>query len=94
VNRIGAKAASLLLATLLAWAAFAVFSPIHKHDLGSPAKCSLNHLEAQQAEGPVAVLPDFSLVLIGSSDRSPEPERAAHPMDRRLPARAPPASSC
>ena len=94
MSRFGVKAASLLFATLFAWAALAVFSPIHKHDLNSPAKCSLNHLEAQQAEGAVTVLPDFALVLVGIPETPAQPERAAHPMEQRLPARAPPASSC
>jgi hypothetical protein len=94
VNRIGAKLASVVLAALFAWAAFAVFSPVHKHDLRAPAKCSLNHLESQQAEGAVAVLPDFTLALVGRSQPVLETERAGHWIERRLPARAPPASSC
>jgi hypothetical protein len=90
VHRSGSKLASIVLAALVAWAAIAVFSPIHKHDLNSAAKCSLNHLEAQQAEGAVVVLPDFALALAGTPDEPAEAERPAHPVERRLPARAPP----
>lgn len=84
----------MLLAALVAWAALAVFSPIHKHDLRAPAKCSLNHLESQQAEGAVAVLPEFALALLGFAEPPAKLERAAHSTGRRLPARAPPACSC
>jgi uncharacterized protein YggE len=94
VTRTGLRASSILLAALIAFAALAVFSPIHKHDLNAPTKCTLNHLDSQQAEGTVVVLPDISLVLVGVSELQPEAERAAHLSESRLPARAPPVSFC
>ncbi len=87
------KVLSIWLALLITWAAIVVFSPIHKHDLRSPAKCSLNHLDAQQAEGAVAVIviqaPDYN----GLHDIADGTEARSQAKIVALPARAPPAFS-
>jgi hypothetical protein len=80
----------MLLALVVAFAGIAVFSPLHKHDLKSPTKCSLNNLDAQQTDGPAAINTLPALTRLGRS----QSEDAALQPDRRsfalLSTRAPP----
>lgn len=88
----GSRLVPVLLTLLAVWAGLAIFSPLHKHDLSAPSHCTLNHLEAQQAEGAVIAMPEFSLVLLGAPEIAAPESREGFIPDPKVPARAPPAS--
>jgi hypothetical protein len=77
------------MALVVAFAGIAVFSPLHKHDLKSPTKCSLNNLDAQQTDGPAAITSLPALSWLGSrlaEERIAQPDlRAAAILSTRAP---------
>ncbi len=80
----------LLLVLAVTFAGLAVFSPLHKHDQQSPTKCSLNNLDAQQTDGPVAVLTLPCLARVGVPDPLPALVLVVHEVAYQRPSRAPP----
>lgn len=80
----------LSMAILIAFAGIVIFTSLHKHDLRSPAKCSLNNLDAQQTDGPTVVAVPPAPVFIGVHRVEEESVRASEAAPLRLPARAPP----
>ncbi len=78
---------------LAAWASFAIFSPLHRHDLESPTKCTLNNLDAQQAETPLVIDTLPSVTFRERLDSPAAPRFTPAPLYSKKPARAPPAFS-
>jgi hypothetical protein len=89
----GKKTLSAILAIMVAVSGLLIFSPLHVHDRNAPTKCSLNNLDAHQAEGASVV---FELAKSPSHTQESEAFAPADAPERPMSAlagRAPPAHS-